>query len=410
MSFPYINQVLFSQNRIIDINKIYNIAKCTVKIEINIDNKTYIGSGFFLKFERNNNKMFYCLMTNEHVITPDFINKKIEILIKYENENHSLSLKLDREERIIILFKEVLDLDVTIIEIIPKDKIDDSNFLTPSLNPQFDLTTKIQIVQFPLGNKLSYSNGSILRIDCERNCYYFYHDASTQFGSSGSPIVLENDNKVFAIHKGTIKEQTSNVGILIGIIVEIMKEYKKNGKFKEYGTNGNLTYEGNFKDDEYDDDYGHFYFENGESYIGQFKKGKKHGKGFILDKDNNLLKEDIEFENDIYIDKQKDSNDIESNIKKNDNKSEDEKKNDDKVEDNNELVRNVVSIFQNGDVQDFFRQTTRQAAIQFKSVGDSLPISACKCKHVTKSHEQIEDGKYRCKDCPEDRNICYLTL
>ena len=325
MSYPYINQALFSQNRIYVINKICIIAKCTVKIEINIDNKTYIGSGFFLKFERNNNKMFYCLMTNEHVITPDFINKKIEILIKYENENHSLSLKLDKEERIIIFFKEVLDLDVTIIEIIPKDKIDDSHFLTPSLNPRFDLTTKMQIVQFPLGNNLSFSNGSIVGIDCKRNCY-FYHDASTQSGSSGSPIVLENDNKVFAIHKGTIKEQTSNVGILIGIIVEIMKEYKKNGKFKEYYRNGKLKYKGNFKDDEYDDDNGQYIFENGESYIGHFKKGKKHGKGFILDKNNNLLKEDIEFENDIYIDKQKDSNDRESNNKKNDNKSEDEKK------------------------------------------------------------------------------------
>ena len=118
-----------------------------------------------------------------------------------------------------------------------------------------------------------------------------------------------------------------------------------------------------------------------------------------------MKKEDIEFENDIYIDKQK-----ESNNKKNDNKSEDEKKNDDKVEDNNELVRNVVSIFQNGDVQDFFRQATRQAAIQFKSVGDSLDMSFCDCQHVIKSHEQIEDGKYRCKDCPEDSNICYLFL
>ena len=109
-----------------------------------------------------------------------------------------------------------------------------------------------------------------------------------------------------------------------------MKEYKKNGKFKEYYENGDLKYEGNFKDDEYDDDNGKFFFENGEIYIGQFKKGKKHGNGFILDKNYALLKEDVEYENDIYIDKQKDSNDKESNENKVDNNS--ENKNEDKEE------------------------------------------------------------------------------
>jgi len=75
MFYPYINQALFTQNQIIDIKKVYNIAKCTVKIEININNKISIGSGFFLKFKRNN-KMFYCLMTNQHVITSDLLKKR----------------------------------------------------------------------------------------------------------------------------------------------------------------------------------------------------------------------------------------------------------------------------------------------------------------------------------------------
>ena len=291
MFYQWVDEVLFFKNKIIDIQKAYNIAKCTVKIEINIDNNIFNGSGFFLKFERNN-KIFYCLMTNQHVITPNFIKKKIEILIKYKNENHSFYLKLDEEERIIICFKQLINLDVTLIEIIPKDKIDDSYFLTPSINPQFDWNKKIQIVQFPRGNNLSFSEGKIQGIDCN-NKYYFYHNASTQFGSSGGPIVLERDDKVFAIHKGTTTDQRYNIGIFIGIIVEIMKEYKKNGKFKEYYENGDLKYEGNFKDDEYDDDNGKFFFENGEIYIGQFKKGKKHGKGFILDKNYALLKEDV---------------------------------------------------------------------------------------------------------------------
>mgnify|MGYP002626185720 CR=1 FL=1 len=96
---------------------------------------------------------------------------------------------------------------------------------------------------------------------------------------------METDNKVFA----TTQDQRYNVGIFIGIIVEIMKEYKKKGKFREYYENGDLKYEGNFKDDEYNDDYGQFYFENGECYIGQFKQGKKQRKGFILDKNQNIF-------------------------------------------------------------------------------------------------------------------------
>ena len=171
MFYPYINQALFTQNQIIDIKKVYNIAKCTVKIEISINNKISIGSGFFLKFERNN-KMFYCLMTNQHVITSDLIKEKKEILIKYENENHSLSLKLDEEERIIICFKEVLNLDVTTIEIIPKDKVKDKYFLTPNINPQFGNVINIQVVQFPLGNTLSFSRGQIYTSDCIINIIF----------------------------------------------------------------------------------------------------------------------------------------------------------------------------------------------------------------------------------------------
>ena len=400
----YINQALFFQNKIVDIKRVYNIAKCTVKIEININNKISIGSGFFLKFERNNKK-FYCLMTNQHVITSKFIKNKKEILIQYENENHSMYLKLDEEERIIICFKKLLNLDVTMIEIIPKDKIDDSYFLTPSINPQFDSEINIQAVQFPFGGSLSFSRGNILGIDCN-NKYYFYHSVSTQSGSSGSPIVLENDNKVFAIHKGTIPNQNYNVGIFIGIIVEIMKEYKKNGKFKEFYENGDLKYEGNFKDDEYDDDNGQFYFENGESYIGQFKKGKKHGKGFILDKNQNLLKEDIEYENDIYIDKEKESNNKESKNSKNDNKSENENKKEDSVEENNDLVKNIANIWQNKN----FKNCLRKAISNFKPIGDSLGLSFCTCHHEVKSHEEIEEGKYKCRECPQNNHFCYLRL
>ena len=53
---------------------------------------------------------------------------------------------------------------------------------------------------------------------------------------------MEIDDKVFAINKGTTKDKRYNIGIFIGIIVVIMKKYKKNGKFREYYENGDLKY------------------------------------------------------------------------------------------------------------------------------------------------------------------------
>ena len=392
-----INQAIISKNKIIDLNKPYKIAKCTVKIEINIDDNIIKGSGFFLKFERNN-KIFYCLLTNQHVITSDFIKEKKEIQIKYENETKQFTLKLDEEERIIISFEEVLNLDVTVIEIIPKDKISDCYFLTPNMNTQFDSEIKIQVLQYPCGRTLSLSRGIIKCIDYN-NINYFYHNASTQSGSSGSPIVLENNDKVLAIHKGTNRKRKLNVGIFIRNIVEIMGSYIKNGKFKEYYENGNLKYEGNFQDDEYDDENGKFYFENGEIYIGQFKKGKKNGRGFILDMDGNFLKENIKYENDIFINNENESNDKESSYNK-------IEKNSENKEENNELAKNIFGIFNNKEVKNLLRH----AASTFKPVGDSLGMSFCNCQHEVKSHEEIEPGKYKCKECPENSNSCYLLL
>ena len=296
MNISYTNQILFPNGGIIPINNQFNIAKSTVIIEIM---PNIIGTGFFLKFERNN-KPFSCLMTNEHVITPDMVKEKNEIIVKYFNEFYSIKIKLEQEERIIICFEELFGLDVTLIEIIPKDQINESYFLTPNMNysqigqnPQ-----KIQVPQYPLGGNLSLSTGYFIGIYCD-NIHYFYHNACTEFGSSGSPIVMEGDDKVIAIHKGKTSDQSLNVGIFIGVIIQIMQYYKKNGKFKEFYVDGKPKYEGNFKEDEYDGD-GYFFFDNGDIYMGPFKNGKKHGVGKIVD-GNYHLKGYFEYRNDVLI-------------------------------------------------------------------------------------------------------------
>ena len=57
--------------------------------------------------------------------------------------------------------------------------------------------------------------------------YEIIHTANTKKGSSGSPIVLKNDDRVLGIHKGAIEGKEKNIGIFIGDIVESLKESSK---------------------------------------------------------------------------------------------------------------------------------------------------------------------------------------
>ena len=55
----------------------------------------------------------------------------------------------------------------------------------------------------------------------------FNQTASTTVGSSGSLIVLKREDKVLAIHRGTIIGQNINIVIFIKDIIDIMKEFTK---------------------------------------------------------------------------------------------------------------------------------------------------------------------------------------
>ena len=60
------------------------------------------------------------------------------------------------------------------------------------------INQKIYIPQYPEGNKLSVSEGKIMKINDSNELVY---DASTKSGSSGSPILLKDTKKIIGIHK-----------------------------------------------------------------------------------------------------------------------------------------------------------------------------------------------------------------
>ena len=259
-----------------------------------IKTATQTSSGFLLKLFKNEED-FFCLITNEHVITKEMISNKDKIEFYYDDENKIKIINLDKNERYIKEFTEI-NLDIVIIEIKSEDNINEEYFLLPDrdyIDNYNDLKEKeISILQFPNGDKLSFSKGKIKEI----NKYEITHLSITQSGSSGSPIFLIDSIKVIGIQKQGNKNNDENYGDLLGPIFNYFKnnlKYKlengnfyngdmkdglKCGKGIEYDKNENIIYNGEFVNDKYEGQ-GKYIYENGEYYIGQFKNGLENGKG-----------------------------------------------------------------------------------------------------------------------------------
>ena len=130
--------------------------------------------------------------------------------------------ELNLKERYILFFKEPSDIALRKIN----DLIELCNhikFLIVDLNYKngfnFYLNNKIFILGYPLGNTLECSSGKIRNISDNE----FEHDCCSDFGSSGSPIILNNQNiSVIGIHKGG---NTKKISILV--LNTAMTEFKK---------------------------------------------------------------------------------------------------------------------------------------------------------------------------------------
>ena len=281
------------------VNCLLNVSKSICKILI----EDSIGSGFLIKIEKNK-KDFYCLITCEHVINIDSIKKNKKIKIFYNNEKNFIEITLNKVERFIQTYINI-KIDATVIEILKKDKIEEYYFLKPNENyidgySQFQ-NKNIYIQQFPNNNPLSLSHGSIIYIDPYE--YEFYHTSSTQGGSSGSPVFLENSELVIGIHKLYIKNikeiinfngSGANCGNFIGPILYSLKNNLDYGE--KYYDDGH--YIGELKNNEIKEGYGRYIYNNNESYEGEWKNDKKHGKGKYM-KDG-IIKYEGDFYNDKY--------------------------------------------------------------------------------------------------------------
>ena len=157
----------------------------TSRIENNL--KVY-GTGFFVKLDDNQCGLF----TNNHIINNIQVGDTIHF--NYLSKYKKLEITKDRK----VYTNE--ELDYTFIEIFKEDNIQDFFKISP-YNINNLIHYNIFILQYQNNNtELSFSYGEINSININNIRY----NASTTYGSSGSPIILRaNVNLVIGLHHST---------------------------------------------------------------------------------------------------------------------------------------------------------------------------------------------------------------
>ena len=208
-------------------DKLYNAI---IRIEI----KNNKATGFFMK-TRIKGIQKYFILSNYHVISQSDVDQKKDITIYINETNNEIKkiIKLDKNKRLIKCFDKPKD--VTLIEILKEDNINEDKYLIPDLNyknegfnyyvgKNFFLTGYPHSFEYPKEPHISSG-----KIDSIKNDFEFKHSLDTRAGSSGSPICLIN-KFIIGIHKAGNKELHLNYGTFIGAILD---ELEKNNSVQQ---------------------------------------------------------------------------------------------------------------------------------------------------------------------------------
>ena len=180
-----------------------------------------LGFGFLIKFYKGKEN-FFCLMSCEHIIKQELIMQKEKINFYYDKESKMKEIILDKDERFIKDFIDI-GIDVTIVEIIKSDNINEDYFLLPNIDYMNNLSKlnnkKIHIPQYPKEENLSYEKGTIIKI----NNYELIHKCSSERISSGCPLLLKGTTRVIGIYKEMNFKTKENIANSIGPIFNYIK-------------------------------------------------------------------------------------------------------------------------------------------------------------------------------------------
>ena len=179
------------------------LTNCICRIET----KKGFGTGFFCKIPFGKETM-KILMTNHHILNDKDLktNKKLNLSLNDDKDSLIIDLDLVRKT----YFNK--DYDVTMIEIKEEDKIkyflelDDNLFQDKAEEKYKDKS--IYILHYPIGKEAKVSYGLLNSINKD----YIKYKCRIDSGSSGSPILNLQSNKVVGIYKrGSINCNTGTL-------------------------------------------------------------------------------------------------------------------------------------------------------------------------------------------------------
>jgi len=202
--------------------KILNQMKnCICKIYLD---KGRSGTGFFCYIPFNN-KMISALITNNHVLDSNYLKENRMLNISINDEALFKKLKIEDDRN--IYSNEAFD--ITIIELKKEDGIVnylelDDNLLKENSEIGYQSKTIYNLFYNKEG-KACVSYGILKEIPD----FNLIHLCSTEKGSSGSPILNMESNKVIGIHKEGFINFNFNKGTFLKNPIE---EFKNNVKFK----------------------------------------------------------------------------------------------------------------------------------------------------------------------------------
>ena len=190
---------------------VQQIKNCIFRIHIKDGSN---GTGFFCFIIDQNKNRVPVMITCEHVIGREYLKNSKAIKISFNNEEKSTEIKLDSSRNIYISEQY----DITIIEIKKEDNINPNSFLEIDEkiyqdNPvELFAKKSVYIIQYPRYLNASVSYGIINSIN-EKNIMKHY--CITNEGSSGSPIMDLENNKVIGVHRAGIDKKNFNIGIFL---------------------------------------------------------------------------------------------------------------------------------------------------------------------------------------------------
>ena len=215
-NFPFVNK---NQTKVI----LSQLEKCICRIIKGVGNT---GTGSFCKFPYPDQfHLLPVLITNNHVLDENCLKKYCNIRFTINDDNIDKNIIIDGS-RLVFTDKEI---DITIIEIKPYDKIIhfldiDEDILNEQENANKSYeNSQIYILQYPSGKKASHALGVVNNI-VDFNIHFF---CNTDFGSSGSPILLLSKFKLIGVHRGKIQNFKFNKGTLIKIAIDKFNSQKQ---------------------------------------------------------------------------------------------------------------------------------------------------------------------------------------